>query len=188
LCYGTKGALLHQWHDVIGEIKMMKIKTGLAIALLGLMVGICCFFSYQVGAKSKQAVGVDGRDYPALNDGTQLNVLCDSIASIPSAGLDSKRVENKFIVVGGFNLNDHTGWYQGHFAIDETRKGTLVVSGTELTVTRPALFRQFGERVIKEGFTVDRNNGDFRQWLAFENGQKVEFIKGHCGKVTRPPF
>ncbi len=92
------------------------------------------------------------------------------------------------MLLGGLDFDNKTGWYQGQFAISETRKGSLTQEGSVARVSRPALFERFGVMVTGEQFTLDRTTGEFLQSLTLNDNRKIDLIKGYCGKLTKAPF
>jgi len=118
----------------------------------------------------------------------QLMLVCDLQITLPVNGLDKPAEQRQQTVVAGFDFEKQSGWYGGLFALSESRKGTLVVEGRKLRVSRPALFPRFGTMIIGEEFVVNRDTGDFTQTLTFQDGRSANFVKGACGRLIRPPF
>jgi hypothetical protein len=50
------------------------------------------------------------------------------------------------------------------------------------------MFIRYGLNVTGEHFTLDRSNGEFRQWLALKDGKKLDIVSGHCKRTTNAPF
>ena len=118
----------------------------------------------------------------------QFTMVCETTHTLPVNGFDAPPKVHTEMLVGGLDLDAKTGWYQGQFAISETRKGSLIQEGSKATVSRPALFERFGAMVTGEQFTLDRSTGEFLQSLTLKDGRKFDLIKGYCGKLTKAPF
>ncbi len=118
----------------------------------------------------------------------QLTVVCEATHSLPVNGFDSPPKVYTEMLLGGLDFDNKTGWYQGQFAISETRKGSLTQEGSVARVSRPALFERFGVMVTGEQFTLDRTTGEFLQSLTLNDNRKIDLIKGYCGKLTKAPF
>ena len=59
---------------------------------------------------------------------------------------------------------------------------------TVLEIYRPAMFKRFGLTIIGEHVTLDRSNGQFKQWIDLEGEKRLDLITGHCKRTTDAPF
>ncbi|MGI9134836.1 MAG: hypothetical protein ACR2I0_13010 [Rhodoferax sp.] len=116
------------------------------------------------------------------------NFVCEVMVSMPQGDLEADPKVYTDVVVVGLNFEQKAGWYQGQFSISESRKGTMVIEGSKVVVSRPAMFSRFGQMVIGEDFTFDRADGAFVQTLTFKGGKRRHIIKGTCAKMTSAPF
>ena len=121
------------------------------------------------------------------NTGT-LELVCDVDASRPINGLEQPPEVSRMTLSAGIDFDNQTGWYEGEFAISRNRKGSLTVDLALLSVHRSAMFIRYGLNVTGEHFTLDRSNGEFRQWLALKDGKKLDIVSGHCKRTTNAPF
>ena len=121
------------------------------------------------------------------NSATAFAFVCIVTVSLPETGGRAKDPFSE-VIVGGIDLDTQAGWYRGQFALSEERKGTLHVDGSRLKVGRPSMFPRFGAMVIGEEFTLDRETGEFRQWLSFQDGRRISLMSGYCGKYVKAPF
>jgi hypothetical protein len=114
-------------------------------------------------------------------------VICDSEVARPLNGLGQPPEITRVMLPAGVDFEEGTGWYTGEYAISTNRKGSLKVDGAILTVSRPAMFSRYGTSIQGEYFTIDRQNGEFKQWLAIEGDKKLYIISGKCKKSSKSP-
>lgn len=162
---------------------ILAVVAGVGVLLLGVLAYVLMAEDEPPAPRLAAASGVGSRD-----SRTQFDFICEVTVAQPIASLDGPRKTSTQYIVGGVDLDKAAGWYAGQYAISETRKGTLTVKGNLIEVRRPALFQRFGGTVAGEEYTLDRTSGEFRQWLTFQDGQKLNLMKGHCGRFIRPPF
>lgn len=152
---------------------------------------VACVIAFNRGVHIGRLEFTQGAANPSDDDKAApklLNLICEINVSMPTDDLESPRKSAVRTVIAGIDFATHSGWYQGEFTISETRKGAAVEQGNVVRVSRPAMFRRFGATVSGEEFTVDRSSGNFRQFLIFEGGRKVEFGAGYCGRYIKAPF
>ena len=147
------------------------------VAALIAMAQLSGLISFGVGDK-KQAYQNKGK----------LDVVCDLEVSKPGDSLSQPIDTVRMTMPAQFDFEEDTGWYTGEYTISMNRKGTLQVKDDLLEVSRPALFNRHGVRIIGEHFTLNRQNGEFRQWLDLEGGKRLELITGRCKRTTNAPF
>lgn len=116
------------------------------------------------------------------------DLVCEGKIATPVNGFDSpfKIVNQTFIA--GIDIANHTGWYQGNFAISEARKGTATTRGNMVTVSRPALFERYGSMITAEEFTLDRASGIFEQSVTLSDKRRIILINAYCGMLIKAPF
>ena len=125
---------------------------------------------------------------PGNNKGV-LDMICELELDLDcQLALGIKESEPSRITMAQVDFEKSSGWYQGKIAISESRAGTLTLMGTQLKVSRPAMFQRFGVMINREEFVVDRKTGRFTQTLGIQDGRTVTLIKGTCAKVIKPPF
>lgn len=125
---------------------------------------------------------------PGNNKGV-LDMICELELDLDGQlALGIKENEPSRITMAQVDFEKSSGWYQGRIAISESRAGTLTLMGTQLKVSRPAMFQRFGVMINREEFVVDRKTGRFTQTLGIQDGRTVTLIKGTCAKVIKPPF
>jgi hypothetical protein len=125
---------------------------------------------------------------PGNNKGV-LDMICELELDLDGQlALGIKESEPSRITMAQVDFEKKSGWYQGTIAISESRAGTLTLMGTQLKVSRPAMFQRFGVMINREEFVVDRKTGRFTQTLGIQDGRTVTLIKGTCAKVIKPPF
>ncbi len=117
-----------------------------------------------------------------------LELVCDLEIKRPIDGLAQPPEVTRKIMPAGVDFENNTGWYTGEYAISTNRKGTLSIKGSMLEVSRPAMFSRYDISIISEHFTLDRNNGEFRQWLELKGGKKLVLITGSCMRAEKKPF
>lgn len=126
-------------------------------------------------------------DSVTFNNKGVYEVICDSEVLRPLNGLGQPPEITRVTLPVGVDFEEGTGWYTGEYAISTNRKGSLKVDGAILTVSRPAMFSRYGTSIQGEYFTIDRQSGEFKQWLAIEGGKKLYIISGKCKKSSRSP-
>lgn len=149
----------------------------IVVAGLIAMAQLSGLISFGVGDK-KQAYQNKGK----------LDVVCDLEVSKPGDSLSQPIDTVRMTMPAQFDFEENTGWYTGEYTISMNRKGTLQVKDDLLEVSRPALFKRHGVAIIGEHFTLNRRNGEFRQWLDLEGGKRLELITGRCKRTTNAPF
>lgn len=117
-----------------------------------------------------------------------LELVCDLEIKRPIDGLTQPFEVTRKTMPAGVNFENNTGWYTGEYAISTNRKGTLSIKGSVLEVSRPAMFSRYNISIISEHFTLDRNNGEFEQWLELKGGKKLVLITGSCMRSEKKPF
>ena len=118
----------------------------------------------------------------------KLEVVCDVEISHLNEGLTQPFDVDKLTLPAEFDFEEKTGWYTGEFTISKNRKGTLKVEGSVLEIYRPAMFKRYGLTIIGEHVTLDRSNGQFKQWIDLEGEKRLDLITGHCKRTTDAPF
>jgi hypothetical protein len=166
----------------------MKRNAIIVVAALGLML-LVALIAYQIGLHAARTGGVAAElDAEAATHDKGLSLICDLRVSMPRADLDSPRENYTQMFIAGIDFASRSGWYQGQFAISEMRKGTVTSEGATLTVRRPAMFPRFGVMIAGEAFSLNRENGEFRQWLTLQDGSTLELMKGYCGRFAKAPY
>lgn len=118
----------------------------------------------------------------------KLEVVCEVEISRPSEGLAQPFDIEKITIPAEFDFEEKTGWYTGDFTISKNRKGTLKIEGPLLEIYRPAMFKRYGLIVLGEHVTLDRTNGEFKQWIDLDGEKRLDLITGHCKRTTNAPF
>lgn len=121
----------------------------------------------------------------AHNNNGKIEMVCDVEVARPVNGLGQPPETSHMTLVAGADFEENTGWYTGEYAMSTNRKGTLKINNTVLEVTRPALFTRYGVAILGEHFTLDRSNGEFKQWLDLKDDKKLYIISGTCKRSTR---
>ena len=171
----------------------MPKKNFIAILMLLVLAIIGCVICYQLGKTSATSKGPDvelrGDAASASASGKKsLDLICDLKVNMPQSDLSSPRQSYTQIVIANIDFTNLSGWYQGQFAISESRKGSVTMEGSVLHVRRPALFPRFGVMISGEEFTIDRATGAFLQNVSIQDGRTIELMSGFCGKYTKAPF
>ena len=170
---------------------MKKSQVLIAVAVLAFVL-LSGLIAYQWGMHAARqrdpAAEMSDDERASRTDKTALSLICDLKVSMPVNDLNAPRENFTPMVIAGFDFSKLSGWYQGQFAISETRKGTVSTEGALLHVRRPALFPRFGVMVAGEEFTVNRSTGEFRQWLNLQDGRTLELMSGYCGRFAKAPF
>ena len=125
---------------------------------------------------------------PAYQVKGKLDVVCDLEVSRPTDNLSQPFDTARITMPAQFDFEENTGWYTGEYAISMNRKGTLQVQDDLLKVSRPALFKRFGLMITGEHFTLNRKNGEFKQWLDLEGNKRLDLITGRCKRTSNAPF
>ena len=118
----------------------------------------------------------------------KLEVVCDVEVSKPNDTLSQPFDTTHLTIPAQFDFDENTGWYMGEYAMSMNRKGTLHVEDDLLKVSRPALFKRYGLTITGEHFTLNRRNGEFKQWLDLGSDKRLDLIKGRCKRTTKAPF
>jgi hypothetical protein len=115
-------------------------------------------------------------------------LVCDVVIKLPVDGWDKPPEVHNKTLVAGFDLKSGVGWYQGLFAISETRKGMMKIESDHWKVSRPGMFPRFGGMVTSEEFSINKKTGEFKEYLHFSDGRNAQLISGYCGKLLKAPF
>ena len=118
----------------------------------------------------------------------KLEVVCDVEVSKPNDTLSQPFETTHLTIPAQFDFDENTGWYMGEYAMSMNRKGTLQVQDDLLQVSRPALFKRYGLTITGEHFTLNRRNGEFKQWLDLDGDKRLDLITGRCKRTTKAPF
>ena len=158
-------------------------KTIIALLALVVLAGII------IAAQIMGLISLDINDKktPFQSKG-KLDVICDLEVSKPSDNLSQPFDVVRLTMPAQFDFDENTGWYTGEYAISMNRKGTLHVQDDLLKVSRPAMFKRFGLIITGEHFTLNRRNGQFKQWLDLEGDKHLYLITGRCKRATNAPF
>jgi hypothetical protein len=158
-------------------------KTIIALLALVVLAGII------IAAQITGLISLDINDKktPFQSKG-KLDVICDLEVSKPSDNLSQPFDIVRLTMPAQFDFDENTGWYTGEYAISMNRKGTLHVQDDLLKVSRPAMFKRFGLIITGEHFTLNRRNGQFKQWLDLEGDKHLYLITGRCKRATNAPF
>ena len=125
---------------------------------------------------------------PSYQNKGKLDVVCELEVSKPNDNLSQPFDTARSTMPAQFDFDENTGWYTGEYAISMNRKGTLNVQDDLLKVSRPALFKRYGLMITGEHFTLNRRNGQFKQWLDLEGDKRLDLIAGSCKRTTNAPF
>lgn len=155
------------------------------IALLALVVLAGIVIS--AAMTGQISLDIHGKKTPFQSKG-KLDVICDLEVSKPSDNLSQPFDTVRLTMPAQFDFDENTGWYTGEYAISMNRKGTLNVQDDLLKVSRPALFKRYGLMITGEHFTLNRRNGQFKQWLDLEGDKRLDLITGRCKRVNNAPF
>ena len=167
----------------------MPQKNFIAILMLLVLAIIGCVICYQLGKTSANSKDPNAElRADAASGKTSLDLICDLKVNMPQSDLGSPRQSYTQIVIANIDFTNLSGWYQGQFAISESRKGSVTTEGTVLHVRRPALFPRFGVMISGEEFTINRATGAFLQNVSIQDGRTIELMSGFCGKYTKAPF
>ena len=118
----------------------------------------------------------------------KLEVICEVEVSRLNEGLTQPFEVDKITIPAEFDFEEKTGWYTGEFTISKNRKGSLKVEGPVLEIYRPAMFKRYGLIVLGEHVTLDRTNGEFKQWIDLDGEKRLNLITGRCKRTTNAPF
>ena len=167
---------------------MKKRDAIVGVSVFGLIL-LAALIAYQIGLHgARTGSSAAELDAEAGAGDKSLNLICDLRVSMPRAEIDSPRENYTQMFIAGIDFGSRSGWYQGQFAISETRKGTVTTEGATLTVRRPAMFPRFGVMIAGEAFSINRETGEFHQWLTLQNGNTLDLMKGYCGRFAKAPF
>jgi hypothetical protein len=167
----------------------MKKRYAIGFVVVGGVILLVALIAYQFGLHaSRPASAAAALDAERAGNDKTLNLICDLKVSMPRNDLDSQREVYSQMVIAGIDFASRSGWYQGQFAISETRKGTVTTEGATLNVRRPAMFPRFGVMVAGEAFSLNRETGEFRQSLTLQDGRTMELMSGYCGRFAKAPF
>lgn len=133
------------------------------------------------------SLGASGPKQAYQNKG-RLDVVCDLEVSKPTDNLSQPFDKARMTMPAQFDFEENTGWYTGEYTISMNRKGTLQVQDDLLKVSRPAMFKRYGLVITGEHFTLNRRNGEFKQWLDLGGNKRLDLITGHCKRTTNAPF
>ncbi len=160
---------------------MNKIITALlALIVLGGII---------ITAQMTGLISLDMNDKkPPYQNKGKLDVVCELEVSKPNDNLSQPFDTARSTMPAQFDFDENTGWYTGEYAISMNRKGTLNVQDDLLKVSRPALFKRYGLMITGEHFTLNRRNGQFKQWLDLEGDKRLDLITGRCKRATNAPF
>jgi hypothetical protein len=160
---------------------MNKIITALlALIVLGGII---------ITAQMTGLISLDMNDKkPPYQNKGKLDVVCELEVSKPNDNLSQPFDTARLTIPAQFDFDENTGWYTGEYAISMNRKGTLNVQDDLLKVSRPALFKRYGLMITGEHFTLNRRNGQFKQWLDLEGDKRLDLITGRCKRATNAPF
>ena len=117
-----------------------------------------------------------------------LTFICTGKFSMPEDGFEQPAKDYNKTFFAGIDIESRSGWYDGIFSITESRKGALILEGSQVSVQRPLMFERYGSMLINEHFTLERSSGAFEMTLTLRGGRKVPIIKANCAKFTRAPF
>ena len=132
--------------------------------------------------------GSGGSNEAQFHNTGVLELVCNLEVKRPVNGLSQPLEVSSLVMPAGIDFNEGTGWYTGEYAISTNRKGTLHINGSVLEVSRPSMFSRYGINIIGEHFTLNRANGEFRQWLDIKGSKKLELITGNCMRLEKKPF
>jgi len=167
---------------------MTKRNAIIVVAACGIAL-LLSMVAYQVGLNGGRRASADTElEAAAQRKDKSLDLICELRVSMPRSGIDSPRETYSQAFIARIDFTSKSGWYQGQFAISETRKGTVTTEGSTLTVRRPAMFQRFGATIAGETFSINRETGEFRQWLILQDGQILELMRGYCGTYAKAPF
>ena len=158
-------------------------KTITALLVLIVLAGLV------VIAQMTGVISLDMNDKKtAYQSKGKLEVVCDVEVSKPNDNLSQPFDIAHLTMPAQFDFDENTGWYTGEYAISMNRKGTLHVQDDVLKVSRPALFKRHGLIITGEHFTLNRRNGEFKQWLDLDGDKRLDLITGRCKRTTKAPF
>lgn len=132
--------------------------------------------------------GSDSSNSAQFQNNGALELVCNLEVKRPVNGLSQPLEVSNMVMPAGIDFNEGTGWYTGEYAISTNRKGSLTIKGSVLEVSRPSMFSRYGMSIIGEHFTLNRANGEFRQWLDLKGDKKLDLITGNCMRLEKKPF
>jgi len=163
-------------------MKTLLIWTGLAAGLIALVLVAAQQTGFIHLGKTAQSDHIKGKETSGV-----LNLVCESVVTRYKNGLAQPPDTERMTLPVGIDLTNNIGWYTGEYTISMNRKGSLTINGALLEVSRPALFSRYGVMVVGEHFTVNRQTGEFRQWLDIKGGTRLDLIQGECKSAVNPP-
>lgn len=158
-----------------------------ATALLAIAVAAIAVTAASLAGLVTLNIGGDAKPARYGNRGI-LEAICEVQASRPGDKLAIPFETSKLTLPVVFNFDEQTGAYPGEYAISMNRKGTLRVNGSELEIHRPAMFKRHSTVIIGEHVTLNRETGEFRQWLDLNGGKRLDLIQGTCKRTDNAPF
>lgn len=169
----------------------LRISVGVGTVLFIVFASVYVLFESKDGGGSKAyaRTPTPSSAESSASDSSEIELVCELAIDAKGAktlGIDAS--EPAKVTMAKIDFEKKSGWYQGNISISEGRAGTLAVNGPILKVYRPAMFQRFGRSVNGEEFTIDRKTGQFKEYLSFSGGEKVNLISGLCAKVIRAPF
>lgn len=157
------------------------------LRLLAVVLAVAAFTAAGVAWLISMNVGKSAARHAYVNEGV-LEVVCDVQVSRPGEHLGLPFEVSKLTLPAIFNFDEHTGAYPGEYTISMNRKGTLQVNGDTLEIHRPAMFKRHGVTIIGEHVTLNRQTGEFRQWLDLNGGKRLDLVQGSCRRSDNAPF
>jgi len=157
----------------------------LLIAFVVIIIGVLSILAAQLAGLIH--FGSNKTDSVTYSNKGIYEVICDSEVARPLNGLGQPPEVTRVMLPAGVDFEEGTGWYTGEFAISANRKGSLKIDGAILTVSRPAMFTRYGTSIQGEYFTIDRQSGEFKQWLAIAGDKKLFIVSGNCKKSSKSP-
>ena len=158
-------------------------KTITALLILIVLAGLAVV----AGMTGMLGLDMNGKKTAYQSKG-KLEVVCDVEVSKPNDTLSQPFDTTRLTIPAQFDFDENTGWYMGEYAMSMNRKGTLQVQDDLLKVSRPALFKRHGLTITGEHFTLNRRNGEFKQWLDLGDNKRLDLITGRCKRTTNAPF
>jgi len=163
------------------------MKKIIEIALAGFVAAAALVLLAKVTGIINLPGASDGNAAQFHNTGA-LELVCNLEVKRPVNGLGQPFEVSNIVMPAGVDFNEGTGWYTGEYAISTNRKGSLTIKGSVLEVSRTSMFSRYGMSIIGEHFTLNRANGEFRQWLDLKGDKKLDLITGNCMRLEKKPF
>lgn len=149
------------------------------VAVAGIAASLAGLVSFSLGPAAKPQ--------RFANKGV-LEVVCEVQVSRPGETLALPFETSKLTLPAVFDFDEHTGAYPGEYTISMNRKGTLHVKDEHLEIHRPAMFKRHGTVITGEHVTLNRQTGEFRQWLELNGGKRLDLVRGTCKRTDNAPF